>query len=253
MEKEIHVVTGAAGRLGFVLCTELIKRGLYVRALYIKEDEVTQRLEKTGCELIYCDVTDPKSIDKAFAGGTYIYHLAGIISIESKINAVLEKVNVQGTQNVIDACMRHKIKRLVYTGSVHILDSRGDKNRIITETDKFYPDKLYGGYAQAKAKAGNLVLQAAKNGLDAVIGMPSGIIGGYEFENSNLGEMMVQVIEGKMRIYINGKYDFVDVRDVAAALADLAVKGKHGESYIISGHIITAYEYRRENRKCKTY
>jgi dihydroflavonol-4-reductase len=72
--------------------------------------------------------------------------------------------------------------------------------------------------------------------------MPSGVIGGFELKRSNFGQMVVDVTERRLPIYVTGRYDFVDVKDVAKALADLATKGVSGESYILSGHILSIKE-----------
>ena len=73
-------------------------------------------------EIVTGDVTDYDSLLKAFKGAGYVYHLAGIISISSdyqgKVNK-LQKVNVEGTRNVVKACFAQKIKRMVYASSIH--------------------------------------------------------------------------------------------------------------------------------------
>jgi len=72
--------------------------------------------------------------------------------------------------------------------------------------------------------------------------MPSGIIGGFELKRSNFGKMVVDVTERRLPVLITGRCDFVDVKDVAKALADLAFKGESGETYILSGHILSVKE-----------
>ena len=68
------------------------------------------------------------------------FHLAGIVSISSFDSDELTKVNVQGTQNVVDACLKHDVKRLVFTSSVHAIPE-GDKDQPITEKNDF--DNIY--------------------------------------------------------------------------------------------------------------
>jgi dihydroflavonol-4-reductase len=239
--KDIHVVTGASGRTGFPLCLELIKRGKRVRALYREDGEAAGRLRAAGCEMTRCDITDLSTVEAAFEDGTYVYHLAGIVSIESKLSKALERVNIAGTQNVIDACIKQKVKRLIYTGSVHMLQTP-DKTSVISEPMRFDPSKVHGGYAKCKAAAGNLVLDAKNRGLEVVMALPSGIIGPYEYTKSYFGEMIGRVATKKLRCYIKGKYDFVDARDIASALCDLAYKGQNGECYIVSGNTVTVKE-----------
>ncbi|WP_010262556.1 NAD-dependent epimerase/dehydratase family protein [Treponema primitia] len=242
MSHEIHVVSGATGRTGLALCAELHARGRYVRALYYRGEKVIPFLKQYADEVIFADITLPESIGPALAGASYVYHLAGIVSIASKIDANIRAVNIDGTQNVIDACLASGVKRLVYTGTVHTLPFT-DTTSILREIPRFESDAVAGAYAVSKALASNLVLDAVKTrGLDAVIGMPSGIVGGFELKRSNFGQMVVDVAERRLPVYITGRYDFVDVKDVAKALADLADKGVSGESYILSGHTLSVKE-----------
>jgi dihydroflavonol-4-reductase len=167
-----------------------------------------------------------------------VHHLAAIVSIASKIDRELEDVNIGGVKNIIEACLAHKVKRLVHVGTVHTIPFT-DKTSVLREIPRFLPDEVEGAYAVTKAIASNLVLDAVRErGLNAVIGMPSGIVGPFELKRSNFGQMVVDVAERKLPAYVTGEYDFVDVRDVAKALADLAFMGPAGESYLLSGYVL---------------
>ena len=239
----IHVVTGANGRTGFALCAELKSRGRYVRGFIRKTAEKYRPfLEPYVDEFVYGDIRDPQSLEQAFSGAACVYHLGGIVSIASKTTRELEDVNVQGVQNVIDGCLKNRVPRLIHTGTVHTLPFQ-DTESTLREIPRYKPDEVRGPYARTKAQACNLVLDAVeRRGLNAVIVMPSGIIGGFELKHSNFGKMAVDVAEGRLPMYLKGRYDFVDVRDVVRAMADLADRGPAGESYILSGHIATVEE-----------
>jgi dihydroflavonol-4-reductase len=238
-KKEIHLVTGANSRTGLALCAELKSRGYYVRALIRKQsDWYAPFLEPYADEVLYADVRNVQSLDSAFEGADYVYHLAAIVSIASKIDREIEAVNIGGVRNVIDACLAHGITRLVYTGTVHTIPFK-DTASVLREIPRFLPGEVDGAYAVSKSIASNLVLDAVHDrGLNAVIGMPSGIIGPFELRRSNFGQMVVDVAERKLPVSVSGRYDFVDVRDVVKALADLAFTGPAGETYILSGHAI---------------
>jgi dihydroflavonol-4-reductase len=239
----IHLVTGAAGRTGLALCAELKSRGRYVRALLHSWNEaVLPFVREYADEVVVADIRNMDEVASACKDTAYVYHLAGIVSIASAVDPDLYAVNVTGTRNIIDACLDCGVTRLVYTGTVHTLPFH-DTDSVLREIDRFDPDAVSGAYAVTKAQASNLVLNAVRErGLDAVIGMPSGIVGGFELKRSNFGQMIAAVAERRLPAYLTGRYDFVDVRDVAEALADLAEQGAAGESYIISGHIVTVKE-----------
>ncbi len=241
MDKKINVVTGATGHIGVALCVELKRRGEYVRALHRNGSPAVAVLEKIADEILYCDVTNKDELSEAFKGADTVFHLAGIIAIQSKLTEEVRNVNVQGTKNVCEACLEHNIRKLVYTSSVHALSFKNNKE-ILTEPDRYDPSKVHGGYAKSKAEASNVVLDFAANGLDATLALPSGVIGQYEYRRSNFGQMVADVCDRKLPAIVTGRYDFVDVTDVALALIDLRDKGAKGESYILSGHIMTVRE-----------
>jgi len=222
MDKEINLIIGATGRIGYPLCLELKARGKYVRALCRKSSPVTPLVAKIADEVVYGDLLDADSLVTACKNVDIVYHLAALVSIESKITDILADTNINGTQNVIDACKVNKVRRLVYTSSTDTLS-----------------DKITDGYAKTKLAAGRLVSDAIKDGLDAVIAYPSAVIGPYEYKLSNVGQMIADCIDKKMKFYIKGNYDFVDVRDICKALCDLADVGRSGENYILNGHKTT--------------
>ena len=85
------------------------------------------------------------------------------------------------------------------------------------------------------------VLKAIDRGLDAVILHPTGVIGPYEFKLSNTGQVISDFLNKRLFAYIDGAYDFVDVRDVALGIIQACEYGRTGENYILSGEQITVF------------
>jgi dihydroflavonol-4-reductase len=108
----------------------------------------------------------------------------------------------------------------------------------IDETLPFDPKNPAGGYDRTKAAASLAVQQAMMEGLDAVIVCPTGVIGPYDYRRSEMGEMILEWMDPKISILIDGAFDFVDVRDVARGHILAAERGRSGESYILSGERI---------------
>ncbi|MEW6105959.1 MAG: NAD-dependent epimerase/dehydratase family protein, partial [Bacillota bacterium] len=94
-------------------------------------------------------------------------------------------------------------------------------------------------YDRSKARATLEVLKVSARGLDAVVVCPTGVTGPYDFRVSEVGQLIVDYAKGKMKAYMDGAYDFVDVRDVAAGHILAAEKGRPREAYILSGERIT--------------
>lgn len=235
------IVTGATGHIGNVLVRELVAKGIAVRALVLP-DERPVSISTLPIEMVRGDVTDYASLQKAFEGVMCVYHLAGIVTIGSGKRKILQKVNVEGTGNVIKACFEKGVKRLVYTSSIHAFPEL-PHGQILVETKDFDEDKVRGDYAKSKALATTMVLDAAKNGLDTVILHPTGVIGPYEYTLSNMGQLMVDFMKGRLFAYIDGTYDFVDVRDVVQGIISASERGRPGENYILSGEQITVKRF----------
>ncbi len=230
------VVTGATGHIGNVLVRELISTGKTVRAV-IPPGEDTTSLEGLKLEIVTGDVRDINSLVPAFEEADIVYHLAGVISILPGRQKLLEDVNVKGTYNVVEACLRTNVQRLVYTSSIHAI-KEPPHGIVITESQPFDPFGVPDGYARSKARATLGVIEGVKKGLDAVIVCPTGIIGPYDYKISEMGQLVRDFMGRNIKACVGGAYDFVDVRDAVKGHILAAEKGRTGESYILSGEQI---------------
>jgi len=231
------VITGATGHLGNVLARKLVSMNKKVRALILPGEDIVS-LEGLEVEKVDGDVCVPDSLRKAFEGAEIVYHCAGIISILPGQKKQLFQVNVLGTRNVVNMCLETKVKRLVYTSSIHAL-SEPAPGIVIDESREFNPENVLGEYSKSKTLGTLEVIKGIEKGLDAVILCPSGIIGPHDYRVSEMGKLIVDFIKGKVKAYVDGAYDFVDVRDVAEGLILACEKGKKGECYILSGQQIS--------------
>jgi dihydroflavonol-4-reductase len=227
------LVTGATGHIGNVLIRKLVDQGEKVRAL-VWGGEDTSPIQDLAVEQMVGDVLDPASLETAMRDVETVYHLAGIISIMPGHNPLVWKVNVEGTRNVLQAALRARIRRLVYTSSIHAI-ARAPHGVSMDESLGFDQNNPYGEYDRSKAAASLEVQKAVSEGLDAVIVCPTGVIGPYDFRGSELGEVIRSASEARTMFYVEGAYDFVDVRDVADGLIAAHAHGRCGESYILSG------------------
>lgn len=228
--KQIYIITGANGHLGSTIIRYLSRGDCLVRGLLLP----SENHEDFGNVTYYeGDITDLESMDAIFSGtgGSEVIaiHTAGLVSIEDKITLDLYDVNVNGTKNVISMCRKYRAKRMLYVSSVHA----------IAEGDGFSIDSVKGGYATTKAVASQAVLDAVSKGLDAVIVLPSGIIGPFDNGRNHLVQLVKRFLERKLPMITTGGYDMVDVRDVAKGCIAAADRGRNGESYILSNQYIT--------------
>jgi dihydroflavonol-4-reductase len=232
----MNLVTGATGHIGNVLVKELVKRGESVRVLVLPGEDLLP-IEGMNIEVVYGNVLDPASLDVAFKGIDHVFHLAGIISITSANNPLVHDVNVEGTQNMIEAAMRSGVKRFVYTSSIHAF-KRIPHGQVVDETTPINPEFNLADYDRSKAEATLAVLRKVNEGLPAVIVCPTGVIGPFDYKQSELGTLMNSWMLNKVNYMIDGSYDFVDVRDVAEGLILAREKGSIGQLYILSGSLV---------------
>ena len=247
MKNKIYLVTGATGFLGSNICRSLSAGGEHVRALVMEGDSAEKYLPK-GIEIIHGDLLDSISLERFFETGVddevYVIHSGGIVWTREEANPRVHAVNVDGTANIIDQCVKHRVKKLVYissTGAIPELPA-GQK---IKEIDQFWPnDGLVDYYSITKAEATQLVLDALKKhpDLDASIIHPSGICGPYDYACGPVSSMVKDFVQGKMKIGIEGTFNSVDVRDLTEGVIAACEKGARGECYIMSNQLVTMHD-----------
>lgn len=237
-----HIVLGGTGHLGNVLIKTLLSQGKKVKALLLPNEDL-KPLENLDIEIKYGDVRDKNFLLKEIEPNSCVYHLAGIVDIGSKKRSLMYDVNINGTKNVIDTCKEVKVKRLVYTSSVHTIVVKKNNNDLLVEPTVFDKNKVVGDYAKTKTEATKYFFEVVSNSdLDAVIVYPSGIVGPFDYKLSNFGQLVWDYMNKKVLARINGKYNFVDVRDVALGTILAMEKGKKGEGYILGGDVISIEE-----------
>lgn len=243
MAKKLYLVTGALGHVGNTLVRKLVADGCTVRGFAVEAERALP--DKPDIDIVYGDVRDRDSLERFFDNPDkrelIVVHTAGIVAITSKFDQTIYDVNVKGTQNIVDLCMEHKVKKLVYVSSVHAIPETPDGG-VIKEVDHFDPDKVHGLYAKTKAEATQIVLDAAAEGLDASVVHPSGILGPYDPGNNHLNQMIMDYVDGRLTAGVKGGYDFVDVRDVADCIIACIKLGKPGETYICSNQYVSIPE-----------
>jgi dihydroflavonol-4-reductase len=237
------LVTGATGHIGNVLVKRLLNEGQDVGIL-IHDKAPTTVFPNLNVKVFQGDVTDYQSLVSAFQHVEIVYHLAAKISITSGEFATLEKINVQGTANVVKACLHSGVKRLVYTSSIHAIYEQPHGIELVEKVPDTV-DGVIGDYAKSKVLAYKEVMKGVAGGLDAVVVFPTGVIGPFDYKPSQIGLLIKNFLVGKTNYYIDGAYDYVDVRDVVQGILLAAAKGKAGEGYILGGNQLTVSEMYR--------
>jgi len=232
----MNLITGGAGHLGNVLTRELLERGEKVRVLVLPGEDL-KSLEGLDFELVEGNILDPEALRVAMQDVDIVFHLAGLVSITEEKSHLLEKVNVEGTRNVIEVAKEMGVKQLIYTSSIHALE-RAPKGVLIDEQLPFDPENPAGPYDRTKAQASLLVKAASEEGFETKIVCPTGVLGPFDFRRSEMGELILTWMRRGLHFMIKGAFDFVDVRDVALGQILARDNGKSGETYILGGERI---------------
>ena len=231
------LVTGGTGHIGNVLIRRLLETGDHVRVMVLPKDDLSP-LVGLDVEIVLGDILNPATIRKAMQGVNRVFHLAGMISILPGDKPLLERINIQGTRNMLECANQEGVQRFIYTSSIHALGNH-PHGEVITELCGFDPQKSMGDYDKTKAEASLLALQAAQQGMDVVIVCPTGVIGPNDFRRSEMGTYLWNSSRSRLVIGVEGAYDFVDVRDVADGILLAATHGISGNTYILSGEQIS--------------
>lgn len=238
-------LTGATGHVGYAILKELQNHeDKDVKILIRKDSDIFDGLR---CEKEKGDVTDYDSLIHAFQGVDIVYHVAGCVEIKPGNEEHVYDVNVNGTKNVLRACRKCGVKRMVYMGSVDTYIPLPE-NQVMRETWYYDPDELEGTYAKTKAEATAWVLSYnGKGGLETVVCQPSACMGPYDYKVSAIGSMIRMFMGGSFPITMTfGGYNFVDVRDVAkGTVAAGDVPGAAGQVYILCNKTCTVDEFIR--------
>ena len=240
MRKKI-VVTGGTGFIGSRLVHRLAASGEDVHALVRASSDLASLKECLDrITLVYGDVTDIASLHGAFDGAEEVYHCAGITYMGDRKNPLLQRINVDGTQNVLDACRRAKVRRVVHVSSITAVGISGP-NRKFDEESCWNFDMLDLEYARTKHAAEKIVAAEVKKGMDVVIVVPAFVFGAGDI-NFNAGRIIKDIYQRKMPCYPMGGICVIDVEIVIDCLVTAMKKGRKGERYIVGGDNVSYKE-----------
>lgn len=207
-------VTGATGFVGAHVARELAAQGVDVRAERV-------------------DLLDGDALARVIDGCDAVFHVAALYSYEADPR-MIERVNVEGTRNVIDACLRGNVRRLVHTSTAGTCGPVA--GRPATELDGPPDWELAVPYKRTKLAAERRVLEAARGQLDAVVVNPTTPVGDGDAKPTPTGAMIAGVARGRIRGYVaTTGLNVVDVRDVARGHVLALERGRRGERYLLGG------------------
>jgi dihydroflavonol-4-reductase len=234
------LVTGGSGFIGSAVVMELLRRGQPMRAL-VRSKEQPGNLAGLNVELAEGDLLDQDSLHRALEGCDRVYHLAAVYANWLPDRSVIIRSNVEGTRNLLQACLDRKIERVVYTSSVAALGAHGQTPA--DESAQFNLADTGDVYHLSKYQAEQMALEFAGKGLPVVILNPSNPIGPRDLKPTPTGALILSVLKGKLPGYVDGGINVVDVEDVAVAHVMAMEKGRPGEKYVLGNANLSIRDY----------
>jgi nucleoside-diphosphate-sugar epimerase len=233
-----YFVTGATGFIGSRLVRGLVERGDEVTAL-VRDPGRAEDLKGPGVTLVRGDITDRASLRTPMEGADGVFHLAAWYKIGVKDRGAAEKINVEGTRNVLETMRDLGIRKGVYTSTLAVFsDTRG---KLVDETYRFEGRHL-SVYDRTKWRAHyEVALPMIREGLPLVIVQPGVVYG--PGDHSEVGKALELYLKKKLPLIpTRTAFSWAHVDDVAEGHLLAMDKGRPGESYILAGPAHTMAE-----------
>jgi dihydroflavonol-4-reductase len=189
-------------------------------------------LEAIGAIPVEGDILELGSLERLVAGSDWVFHVAGVNEVCSPDPDLMDRVNIDGTRNVVDACRKAGVRRLVHTSSAAALgEAPGEIGDESTDHRGVYLTR----YERSKHLSELIVKDAA--GIDAVVVSPSSVQG--PGRATGTGRIILDVLAGKLHVLVDARISIVDIDDCALGLVLAAERGAAGQRYVLSGSRLT--------------
>jgi len=230
------LVTGGGGLVGSHLISFLLQEGKRVRALY--HNNIPSIIHQ-NLEWFKGDILDVLDVEAALEGITHVYHCAAIVSFDPKDKNQLIKTNIEGTANIVNACIDAGVEKLLHVSSVAAL-GRLREDKPIDEKMTWSEETGNSVYGKTKYLAEMEVWRGIGEGLNAVIVNPTIILGTSDWEKGSSG--IFKSAYNEFPWFTNGVTGFVDVKDVVKAMVLLMDSKIVSERFILNGDNVSYKE-----------
>ncbi len=244
------LVTGGTGLVGSHLLYQLAKSGENIRASYRKKDSINKVEEVFGyytdtpstllqrITWVKADISDISSLIPLFEGIELVYHCAALISFSPKDYQALVKANIEGTANIVNLSLEHKVGKLCYVSSIAAIGP-SSKGKVTTEENE-WKDTNVSVYGLTKHEAELEVWRGSQEGLQVVVINP-GVILGPGFWHTGSGTFFKYAFKEK-KSYFPGGTGFVSIHDVVGAMVKLMKSNISREQFILVNENLTYKE-----------
>jgi dihydroflavonol-4-reductase len=228
------VITGASGLLGSIITETFVSRNISVTGLYNQTVP-----NDTTVHWMQCDVTDSPTLLKVLEGATCVIHVAAMVSFAQKDKEKMFAINVNGTANVVNACLAAGVKRLIHISSVAAIGKPANESILSEKTTWAHASKP-SNYGQSKYLAELEAFRGEAEGLSVAAVNPSIILAAGNSHRSS-GKIL-QYVHDERKFYVDGYLNYVDARDVAEMVWQLHKNPQMRGRYIASAGTTSWHE-----------
>ena len=222
-------LTGASGQIGSWILRYALEAGYQdIRCLSRQPRSAQEGQRVTWMQ---GDITDLFTIDTFLEGVDVLIHSAGLVSYRHRDERLINKVNIQGTANLVNLALHQGIGHMVHMSSSATL-GRDASHGPLDESSVWVPDAPSSIYAASKYEAELEVWRGMEEGLG--VSMLNPVIVLDPDRRGRSTRMFVEAIRRGAPGYPSGSHGFVDVRDVARAALTIVEKGPTGERLLLS-------------------
>jgi dihydroflavonol-4-reductase len=214
----------------------LVARGESVRVL-MRPSSNNRAISDLPLEYVTGDLRDAASLDRAMNGAKRVFHVAADYRLWAKNPQEIYDSNVGGTRNLLTAAKKASVDQVIYTSTVATIAV--DRPELPNETTDTKLDEMIGHYKRSKWMAEQEVLRAAKEGLPAIVAMPTTPVGPWDWKPTPTGKIILDFLNGKMPGYVETGLNFVGVEECAAGHLLVSERGKIGERYLLGAENLT--------------
>ncbi|GCC51990.1 epimerase [Chryseotalea sanaruensis] len=235
------VVTGANGLLGSYVVRRLVEAKIPFVAMRRESSDISSLADINNIiQWVEGDITDPDSLIEIFSKATGVIHTAAVVSYHKQDGEIVKSINVEGTRNVVNACLITGIKRLLHVSSVAAIGK--EKGQVyIDETSKWIEGAIVSNYATSKYQAELEVWRGQEEGLCTVIVNPSVILAPTDWDKSSA--QLFKYAWQERPFFTDGSFSAVDVRDVATAIIKLYNSSIEAERFILTAETISYLDF----------
>lgn len=235
------LVTGANGLLA-TNCIQLLLQEAYSVNGMIRDKSSFLLPPHPKLQLIKGDLRDPQALEEAVEGCEVVVHIAALTSPDLLSYEPYYKVNVEATEDLANAAIKHKVKRFIYLSSAN---TRGHGTKEDPGTEQLPVKKPFSKswYAQSKLQAEQALLKK-KELLDIVIINPSFMLGPWDAKPSS-GRIILMGYKKSIVFHPPGGKNFVKVKDVARGILAVIENGRNGEAYLMASENMSYREFFR--------